>query len=201
MGTKYGYIRVSSADQNIERQEDALRRMGILENNLFIDKQSGKDFSRPAYQRLVNKCLEGDVIFIDSIDRLGRNYQEILGEWRILTKEKQVDIVVLDMPILDTRSTLAKEDLTKTFVADLVLQILSYVAEKERQDIRRRQAQGIAAAKARGVKFGNPGIPIPENFTEVVSSWRSKKITLNEALSILGVSRSYFYDKVKKLCL
>ncbi len=201
MGTKYGYIRVSSADQNIERQEDALRRMGILENNLFIDKQSGKDFSRPAYQELVNKCQKGDVIFIDSIDRLGRNYQEILDEWRILTKEKQVDIVVLDMPILDTRSTLAKEDLTKTFVADLVLQILSYVAEKERQDIRRRQAQGIAAAKARGVKFGNPGIPIPENFTEVVSSWRSKKITLNEALSILGVSRSYFYDKVKKLCL
>lgn len=201
MGTKYGYIQVSSADQNIERQEDALRRMGILENNLFIDKQSGKDFSRPAYQELVNKCQKGDVIFIDSIDRLGRNYQEILDEWRILTKEKQVDIVVLDMPILDTRSTLAKEDLTKTFVADLVLQILSYVAEKERQDIRRRQAQGIAAAKARGVKFGNPGIPIPENFTEVVSDWRNKKITLNEALSILGVSRSYFYDKVKKLGL
>lgn len=201
MGTKYGYIRVSSVDQNIERQENAMRQVGITGDSLFIDKQSGKDFSRPAYQRLINKCQQGDVIFIDSIDRLGRNYQEILEEWRILTKEKKVDIVVLDMPILDTRSTLAKEDLTKTFVADMVLQILSYVVEKERQDIRRRQAEGIAAAKARGVKFGNPGIPIPENFAEIVARWRKKEITLNEALSVLGVSRSYFYDKVKKLGL
>ena len=201
MNRKYGYIRVSSVDQNIERQKNAMRKVGIRDDCLFIDKQSGKDFSRPAYQKLVKQCQESDVIFIDSIDRLGRNYQEILEEWRILTKEKKVDIVVLDMPILDTRSSLTQEDLTKTFVADLVLQILSYVAEKERQDIRRRQAEGIAAAKARGVKFGNPSIPIPENFAEVVARWRKKEISLDGALSILGVSRSYFYDKVKKLGL
>jgi DNA invertase Pin-like site-specific DNA recombinase len=201
LNRKYGYIRVSSDDQNIERQKNAMRKVGIRDDYLFIDKQSGKDFSRPAYQKLVKQCQESDVIFIDSIDRLGRNYQEILEEWRILTKEKKVDIVVLDMPILDTRSSLTQEDLTKTFVADLVLQILSYVAEKERQDIRRRQAEGIAAAKARGVKFGNPGIPIPENFAEVVARWRKKEISLDGALSILEVSRSYFYDKVKKLGL
>lgn len=161
MGKVYGYIRVSSADQNEDRQLIALRGCQIPERNLYIDKQSGKDFERPQYQSMVRRLRRDDLLYIKSIDRLGRNYGEIQDQWRILTKEKGVDIVVLDMPLLDTRNG---KDLMGTFIADLVLQILSFVAQNERENIRRRQAEGIAAAKARGVPFGRPAVPIPEKF-------------------------------------
>ena len=174
--TVYGYIRVSTREQNEARQKIALRNFPVQEENIYMDKQSGKDFNRSAYRKLVRKMKKKDVLIIQSIDRLGRNYEEILEQWRILTREKQIDIVVLDMPLLDTRDK--SRDLTGTFVADLVLQILSYVAQNERENIRKRQAEGIAAAKERGVHFGNPGRPVPESFETVVGKGRRKEIKI-----------------------
>lgn len=195
----YAYVRVSTRDQNEDRQLMALDGLSIPEKNIFLDKQSGKDFERPQYRRLVKKLKPDDLLYIKSIDRLGRNYEEILEQWRVLTKEKRVDIVVLDMPLLDTRDR--SRDLTGTFIADLVLQILSYVAQNERENIRKRQAEGIAAAKERGVHFGNPGKPLPESFEEVVGKWRRKEIKIYEALEELKIGRTYFYKYVKLMGL
>lgn len=195
----YGYMRVSAKDQNEARQKIALRDFPVPERNIYLDKQSGKDFNRPAYQRLVGKLQDGDILVIHSMDRLGRNYEEILEEWRVLTKTKHVDIVVLDMPLLDTRAR--DGDLTGLFMADLVLQILAYVAQKERENIRKRQEEGIAAAKERGIHFGNPGKPLPEDFERIVRKWRTKEIKLPEALEALGVGRTYFFQHVKRLDL
>lgn len=197
MGTIYGYARVSTKDQCEDRQYLALREFQVLERNIMVDKVSGKDFNRPKYKALMKKMRAGDVLVVKSIDRLGRNYAEILEQWHQITKEKGVDIVVLDMPLLDTRKK--EQDLTGVFVADLVLQILSYVAETERRNIRQRQAEGIAAAKARGVHFGNPGKPLPPDFEAVAKRWRQKEISLEEALDQLGIRRTYFYKNVKEL--
>lgn len=197
--TIYGYIRVSTREQNEARQRIALRNFPVSEENIFMDKQSGKDFNRIAYQRMVRKMKKRDVLVIHSIDRLGRNYDEILEQWRMLTRKKQIDIVVLDMPLLDTRDR--SRDLTGTFISDLVLQILSYVAQNERENIRKRQAEGIAAAKERGVHFGNPGKPLPESFEEVVGKWRRKEIKIYEALEELKIGRTYFYKYVKLMGL
>lgn len=169
----YGYIRVSSTDQNEDRQLMAMRELTIPEKHLFVEKQSGKDFERPQYKKMVRRLKAEDLLYIKSIDRLGRNYGEILEQWRILTKEKGVDIVVLDMPLLDTRRG---KDLMGTFLSDIVLQVLSFVAESERDSIRQRQAEGIAAAKARGVRFGRPPKPLPPNFHQVHRDWRGKKV-------------------------
>ena len=189
-GQVYGYIRVSSREQNEERQLISLREVQVPEENTFIDKQSGKDFERPQYKRLLRKLKKDDLLYIKSIDRLGRNYGEILEQWRILTKEKSVDIVVLDMPLLDTRAQ--GQDLTGTFIADLVLQILSYVAQTEREMIRKRQAEGIAAAKARGVKFGRRPLPLPESYEDVRQKWESGQLSARAAAIALGVSHSTF---------
>lgn len=196
MSKVYGYIRVSSADQNEDRQLEALRSCKVPECNLFVDKQSGKDFERPEYRRMLRRLKRDDLLYVKSIDRLGRNYGEILEQWRLLTKEKGVDIVVLDMPLLDTRSG---KDLMGTFIADLVLQILSFVAQNERENIRQRQAEGIAAAKARGVPFGRPALPLPENFEEVVSSWRNKEIDFASALQQTGMRPATFYRRLKDI--
>lgn len=192
----YGYVRVSSVDQNEDRQMDALKKQHIAPQYIFIDKQSGKDFNRPQYKKLVRKLKTGDLLYILSIDRLGRNYEEIQNQWRILTKEKGVDICVIDMPLLDTRNG---KDLMGTFIADLVLQILSFVAQNERENIRKRQAQGIAAAKARGVKFGRPEVPVPDDFAWVVSEWKRKKLPFSEALKRCNMSESTFYRRYKKI--
>ena len=170
----YGYIRVSTKDQNEDRQVVALRAVGISERSIYMDKQSGKDFNRPQYKKLMRKIKKDDLLYIKSIDRLGRNYSEILEQWRILTKEKGIDIVVLDMPLLDTRRG---KDLMGTFLSDIVLQVLSFVAESERTNIRQRQAEGIAAAKANGVQFGRPPKPLPENFDTVYQRWKRREIT------------------------
>ena len=167
----YGYIRVSTREQNEDRQRIALREAGVPEKNVCMDKQSGKDFNRPQYKRLLRKLKKDDLLYIKSIDRLGRNYEEILRQWRFLTKEKGVDIVVLDMPLLDTRRG---KDLMGTCLSDIVLQVLSFVAENERTNIRQRQAEGIAAAKARGVRFGRPEKEIPADFEEIVAAWEQK---------------------------
>lgn len=196
MSKVYGYIRVSSADQNEDRQLVALRSCKVPECNLFVDKQSGKDFERPEYRRMLRRLKRDDLLYVKSIDRLGRNYGEILEQWRVLTKEKGVDIVVLDMPLLDTRSG---KDLMGTFIADLVLQILSFVAQNERENIRQRQAEGIAAAKARGVPFGRPALPLPENFEQVVSSWRNKEIDFASALQQTGMRPATFYRRLKDI--
>jgi DNA invertase Pin-like site-specific DNA recombinase len=196
---EYGYVRVSTKDQKCDRQIDALMEIGVPPERIYEDKLSGKNFERPQYKRLLRRLKPGDVLFVKSIDRLGRNYTEILDQWHHIKNEKRADIVVLDMPLLDTRSK--KNDLTGTFVSDLVLQILSYVAETERTNIRQRQAEGIASAKARGVHFGNPGKPLPDNFTAVVLAWRRKEIKTEEALKQLGVGRTYFYEHIKKLGL
>lgn len=196
MSKVYGYIRVSSADQNEDRQLVALRSCKVPECNLFVDKQSGKDFERPEYRRMLRRLKRDDLLYVKSIDRLGRNYGEILEQWRLLTKEKGVDIVVLDMPLLDTRSG---KDLMGTIIADLVLQILSFVAQNERENIRQRQAEGIAAAKARGVPFGRPALPLPENFEEVVSSWRNKEIDFASALQQTGMRPATFYRRLKDI--
>lgn len=196
MSKVYGYIRVSSADQNEDRQLVALRSCKVPECNLFVDKQSGKDFERPEYRRMLRRLKRDDLLYVKSIDRLGRNYGEILEQWRLLTKEKGVDIVVLDMPLLDTRSG---KDLMGTFIADLVLQILSFVAQNERENIRQRQAEGIAAAKARGVPFGRPALPLSENFEEVVSSWRNKEIDFASALQQTGMRPATFYRRLKDI--
>lgn len=191
----YGYVRVSSREQNEDRQLDALRGMEIEERNIFIDKQSGKDFERPQYKRLVRKVRREDLICIKSIDRLGRNYSEIQEQWRYLTKEKGADIVVLDMPLLDTRRG---KDLMGTFLSDIVLQVLSFAAENERTNIRQRQAEGIAAAKARGVRFGRPQIIMPEYFGKTIRSWERKEITVEEAVRRCGVSESTFYRRLRE---
>ena len=191
----YGYIRVSSTDQNEDRQLIALRGKAVPEDHIYTDKQSGKDFNRPKYKRMLRKMKAGDLLYILSIDRLGRNYKEIQEQWRILTKEKGIDICVLDMPLLDTRQG---KDLMGTFIADLVLQILSFVAENERANIRKRQAEGIAAAKARGVKFGRPPVPLPENFYAVHQAWRSKKISLDQAAEACGMPVGTFYYKARQ---
>lgn len=191
----YGYIRVSTREQNEDRQLIALREIGVPERNIYLDKQSGKDFNRPQYKKLLRKLKKDDLLYIKSIDRLGRNYEEILEQWRVLTKEKGVDIVVLDMPLLDTRRG---KDLMGTFLSDIVLQVLSFVAENERTAIRQRQAEGIAAAKVKGVKFGRPPLPLPENFYEVHKSWRAKKITLKEAAKACNMPIGTFYGKARK---
>ena len=192
----YGYIRVSTKEQNEDRQLIALSEFQVPQENIFMDKLSGKDFNRPQYRKLMRRLRPGDVLVVKSIDRLGRNYEEILNQWRVITKDKRVDIVVLDMPLLDTRQT--GRDLTGTFVADLVLQILSFVAESERANIRKRQAEGIIAAKARGVKFGRPALPLPDNFYEVHKAWRDKKIPLRLAAETCGMPKGTFYYKAVK---
>ena len=189
----YGYARVSSLDQNENRQINILKEKKIPLENIYIDKQSGIDFNRPNYLKLVDKLEMGDLLYILSIDRLGRNYEEIQNHWRILTKDKKIDICVIDMPLLDTRVC---KDLMGTFIADLVLQILSFVAENERANIKSRQAQGIAAAKKRGVKFGRPEKPIPENFEAIIDSWKSGAITIKEACKLCEMSEPTFYRKI-----
>ena len=185
----YGYIRVSTREQNEDRQLIALREMAVPEANLFIDKQSGKDFQRPQYKKLVRKLKKDDLLYIKSIDRLGRNYEEIQNQWRVLTKDKGVDIVVLDMPLLDTRRG---KYLMGTFLSDIVLQVLSFVAENERTNIRQRQAEGIAAAKARGVRFGRPPRPLPENYHSAYQRWKSGVITGTAAAKECGMPLSTF---------
>lgn len=191
----YGYIRVSSKDQKEDRQQIALKEVGVERLNIYVDKQSGKDFNRPQYKKMLRKLKKDDLLYIKSIDRLGRNYEEILQQWRILTKEKGVDIVVLDMPLLDTRRG---KDLMGTFLSDIVLQVLSFVAENERTNIKQRQSEGIAAAKAQGIKFGRPPLPLPDNFYEVHKAWRSKKITLKQAAEACNMPVGTFYGKARK---
>ncbi len=190
----YGYVRVSTKEQNEDRQLVALGQAGVTDNSIFIDKQSGKDFDRPAYKKLLKKLKENDVLFIKSIDRLGRNYDEILQQWRILTRDKKVDIVVIDMPILDTRRG---KDLIGTFLSDVVLQILSFVAENERSNIKQRQAEGIAAAKMKGIKFGRPSLVLPDNFDEIYNKWKLKEITGIEAARRCEMPLSTFRYKAK----
>ena len=185
----YGYIRVSTRERNEDRQLIALREVGVTDKFIFMDKQSGKDFNRPKYKQLLRKLKKDDLLYIKSIDRLGRNYEEILQQWRLLTKDKGVDIVVLDMPLLDTRRG---KDLMGTFLSDIVLQVLSFVAENERTNIRQRQAEGIAAAKARGVKFGRPPKPLPVNFHEVYRRWSSGEITGTVAAKRCGMPLATF---------
>ena len=191
----YGYIRVSSTDQNEDRQRIAMEAKDVPKKNIYIDKQSGKDFERPQYKRLVRRLKAGDLLYILSIDRLGRNYKDVQEQWRVLTKEKNVDICVIDMPLLDTRTA---KDLMGTFIADLVLQILSFVAENERANIKKRQEQGIAAAKARGVRFGRPEKPVPENFVEIVRQWDRQQLKTKEALRLCDMSRATFYRKSRE---
>ncbi len=188
-GNIYGYIRVSARDQNEDRQLVALRGIPVPERNIFTDKQSGKDFNRPEYKKLVKKLKPDDLLYVKSIDRLGRSYTEIQNQWRILTKEKQVDIVVLDMPLLDTRRG---KDLMGTFLSDIVLQVLSFVAENERTNIRQRQAEGIAAAKARGVRFGRPPRPLPEGYHSAYRRWKAGTITGSAAAKECGMPLSTF---------
>ena len=192
----YGYVRVSSTDQNEDRQMLALRKQNIAEKNIYIDKLSGKDFNRPSYKRLIRKLRARDLLYILSIDRLGRNYEEIQNQWRVLTKEIGADICVIDMPLLDTRQG---KDLMGTFIADLVLQILSFVAQSERENIRKRQLQGIAAAKAKGVRFGRPEKEIPSEFISLIRKWEQKKITLAEILNRCQISESTFYRRLRKV--
>ena len=191
----YGYVRVSSTDQNEERQMVALAEAGVPEKNIFMDKQSGKSFDRPQYKKMVKKLKSGDLLYVLSIDRLGRNYEEIQNQWRVITKEIGADICVFDMPLLDTRQG---KDLMGTFIADLVLQILSFVAQSERENIKKRQEQGIAAAKAKGVRFGRPEIPLPDNFGKLVKDWEKKRISLEEVLKLCNMSEATFYRKLRE---
>ena len=189
MSNIYGYVRVSTKEQNEDRQMIAMREMGVPEKNIYMDKQSGKDFDRPQYRRLIRRMRKDDLLYIKSIDRLGRNYEEIQNQWRLLTKEKGVDICVIDMPLLDTRRG---KDLVGTFLSDIVLQVLSFVAENERTNIRQRQAEGIAAAKARGVRFGRPPAPLPEGFHEIYQRWKQGQITGTEAAKACNMPISSF---------
>ena len=191
----YGYIRVSSTDQNEDRQLVALRRQGLPEQNIYLDKQSGKTFNRPEYKKLLRRLQEGDLLYLPSIDRLGRNYEEVQNQWRILTREIRVDICVLDMPLLDTRRG---KDLMGTFIADLVLQILSFVAQNERELIRRRQAEGIAAAKAKGIKFGRPAADLPDDFVQIIQRWEHKELSLYEVLELCEISESTFFRRLRE---
>lgn len=192
--TIYGYVRVSSTDQNEARQMIALSEVGVPKKNIYMDKMSGKDFDRRQYQKLLKKLKPGDLLYILSIDRLGRNYEEIQKQWRIITKEKNVDVCVIDMPLLDTRQ---EKDLMGTFIADLVLQILSFVAQSERENIKKRQAEGIAAAKAKGVRFGRPEKGVPDNFAAIIKLWEQKKLPLSEVLKHCNMSEATFY---RRLC-
>ena len=194
--SEYGYVRVSSTDQNEERQMAAMVKREIPEKNVFRDKQSGKDFERPQYKRMLKALKSGDTLYILSIDRLGRNYGEIQNQWKHITKKINADIVVLDMPLLDTRQG---KDLMGTFIADLVLQILSFAAQNERENIKKRQADGIAAAKTRGGKFGRPDISAPYDFADIVNRWEKGTITLKNVLKICGMSRSTFYRRRREL--
>ena len=195
---RYGYVRVSSKDQNLNRQLDAFSELGLESKYIYIDKMSGKDFKRPNYKKMVSKLRAGDIVVIMSIDRLGRNYDEILEQWRMLTKEKRVDIEVIDMPLLNTNYE--RDGLTGVFISDLVLQILAYVAETERSFIKQRQAEGIAAAKARGVKFGISKIELPEEkLEEFIRLWQQGEITIRQAASELGISSSTFYRRCKEM--
>ena len=195
MGNVYGYVRVSSKDQNEDRQITALNGVGVADANVFLDKQSGKDFERPQYKKMIKNLMQGDLLYILSIDRLGRNYEEILQQWRMLTKEIGVDVCVIDMALLDTRNG---KDLMGTFIADLVLQILSFVAENERENIRKRQAEGIAAAKARGVKFGRPEISAPNDFRKILEEWDQKRLPVAEVLKLCGMSEATFYRRLRE---
>lgn len=191
----YGYVRVSGTDQNEDRQMLALRGQSVKERNIYIDKLSGKDFNRPSYRKMISRLKSGDLLYILSIDRLGRNYEEIQNQWRVLTKEIGADICVIDMPLLDTRQG---KDLMGTFIADLVLQILSFVAQNERENIRKRQLQGIAAAKAKGVRFGRPEKELPQEFILLVEQWEKKKIALPEILKQCKISESTFYRRLRE---
>lgn len=191
----YGYVRCSSIDQNEDRQMIALQEVSVPEKNIFMDKQSGKDFERPNYKKLVQELKAGDLLYILSIDRLGRNYEEIQNQWRILNKEIGIDISVLDMPMLDTRNG---KDLMGTFIADLVLQILSFVAQSERENIKKRQAEGIAAAKVRGVKFGRPKKAAPDDFEKIVRAWEQKKLSFTDALEMCNMSEATFYRRLRE---
>ena len=191
----YGYVRVSSQEQNEDRQLIAMAESGVARGNIFIDKQSGKDFERPNYKKLIKRLRPGDTLIIKSIDRLGRNYEEIQNQWRVITKEKKVDIVVIDMPLLDTRRD---KNLLGTFISDLVLQLLSFISENERTTIRQRQAEGIAAAKKRGVRFGRPTKEAPPDFDELIAKWQKKEIPLDEILRQYGMSESKFYRRLRE---
>ncbi len=191
----YGYVRVSSVDQNEDRQLIALKEKSVPKKNIYVDKKSGKDFDRPNYTRLLRKIECGDLLYVLSIDRLGRNYEEIQQQWRIITKEKGVDVCVIDMPLLDTRQG---KDLMGTFIADLVLQILSFVAENERANIKKRQAEGIAAAKARGIRFGRQRKELPNDFNTVVDAWEQKEILLPDLLEKYNISEATFYRRLKE---
>lgn len=195
MRNVFGYVRVSATDQNEDRQMIALQERNVPASHIYVDKQSGKDFQRPQYRELVSVVQDGDLLYMLSIDRLGRNYEEIQNQWRILTKEKRVDICVIDMPLLDTRNG---KDLMGTFIADLVLQILSFVAESERNNIRTRQQQGILAAQAKGVKFGRPRAAEPDDFPQIVRAWKQKELTLEEVLGRCNMSKSTFYRRLKE---
>ena len=198
MTKTYGYVRVSSIDQNEERQIIAMQKQQIPEDCIFIDKMSGKNFDRPQYKAMIDILKEDDLLYILSIDRLGRNYEEIQNQWRILTKEKRIDICVLDMPILDTRQG---KDLMGTFVADLVLQVLSFGAQNERENIRKRQEQGIAAARQRGVHLGRPVIAAPDNFGEMVKKWEKRQLSLGQILKECNMSEATFYRRLRELRL
>ena len=193
----YGYVRVSSRDQNEDRQLDAMRNANVPEKNIYLDKISGKDFNRPMYRKMIRKLRKDDLLYIKSIDRLGRNYREIVKQWQYLTRVKKVDIVVMDMPLLDTRNG---KDLMGTFLSDVVLQLLSFVAENERTNIKTRQREGIEAAHERGVKFGRPRKELPDDFQEILRQWREKEIDTATAAKLSGVGRSTFYSKVKEYC-
>ncbi len=196
MGNVYGYVRVSSIEQNEDRQMIALKKAGVSFSHIFMDKQSGKDFHRVNYVKLVLQLQKGDLLYIMSIDRLGRNYAEIQNQWRMLTKEIGIDICVIDMPLLDTRNG---KDLMGTFIADLVLQILSFVAENERENIRKRQEQGIEAAKKRGVRFGRPELKVPDNFKSIVKAWKRGNLKTDEVLEKCQMSKSTFYRRLREM--
>lgn len=198
MNDVYGYVRVSSIEQNEDRQMIALKKAGVSASHIFLDKQSGKDFHRANYEKLVSILQKGDLLYIISIDRLGRNYAEIQNQWRMLTKEIGIDICVIDMPLLDTRNG---KDLMGTFIADLVLQILSFVAENERENIRKRQEQGISAAKKRGVRFGRPESKVPDNFQSIVKAWERGNIKIDEVLEKCQMSKSTFYRRLREMRL
>lgn len=191
----YGYMRVSSREQNEDRQRIALLEMGVPEKNIFMDKLSGKNFERPQYKKMIKKLDDNSVLFVKSIDRLGRNYKDLNEQWRIITKEKGTDIVVIDMPLLDTRR---EKNLLGTLISDIVLALLSYVAENERMNIKQRQAEGIAAAKARGVKFGRPPLRLPDNFHQVHKEWREGKMSVTQAAKACGLPQSTFFRKAKE---
>lgn len=192
----YGYARVSTAAQKVDRQIDDLHKAGLVDSAIFIDKESGKDFDRTNYKKLKRRFKPGDVLFVKSIDRLGRDYAMILDEWRELTKEKGIDIVIIDMPLLDTR--IEGKSLVGKFIADVVLQVLSFVAENERATMKQRQAEGIRMAKLRGVKFGRPSVPDPDNIDEVLTLYKDRKITSSQACEMCGLTRGTFYRHLKK---